>query len=706
MLDLDPPVVTGGLATEPVRLTLFGKMRVSDAAGHAILPRNRKSCAVLAILALNRGAPVSRLCLTSLLWSRRDAEQARGSLRQCLHELQDRLHLCAPNLLVAERAYLSLRVNEFAMDVPGVDGTLASRDQMLAQLDSGLVTEGASLLLEDLVGLDDAFSTCLSGQRRRLSEQAIAVAEAALGEALPGRPEWVQAAAERLLRIAPVHEAAYRALMSARAALGDPNEAARAFERCAAAMARAKQGPPSTETRLLAERIRASATLDPPPVAASKGRSHNGADNIRLGVMPFRPLGPPTDNAGEVALCVGLAEEITTALARFRGIFLIASSSLLALSAHNEEARAGWASLREELRLDFILDGTVQRGGDKVRVNVRLVDLRAADPGGPTPGGEVVWSRRFDRPATDLLALQDEIAAQTVAQVDPALMLRVARRLRLSAASDQPARMSGSISAHEMLLRAIPAIYRMEEDSFRAAGVALAEAVAHGPDHPGAHAWYACWQLFLVGQGWTDEPAAAMRHARRLADRAVSLDPTDARGLAIAGHVRAFDRRSIDEALALHERALDLNPNLPLAWVLAGLGISYAGQHELAARRIEQARKLSPFDPHSFFFDTALGVPLLLLGRHAESLEASRRAAAMKPTLSSSYKGYLAALGHLTRDENGVELQEDIVRVRGHLERLEPNFTLTSARARSPLRREQDIDVYIDGLRRGGLREA
>ncbi len=497
--------------------------------------------------------------------------------------------------------------------------------------------------------------------------------------------------------------------MSAHAAIGEPNEAARAFERCAAALARAKQGPPSTETRLLAERIRASATLEQPspaPVTAPKGRPYDGTDKIRLGVMPFRPLGLPADNAGEIALCVGLAEEITTALGRFRGIFLIASSSLLARSAHNLEARAGWALLRKELRLDFLLDGTVQRGGEQVRVNVRLLDLRAADPESPTPGGEVVWSRRFDRPATDLLALQDEIAAETVAQVDPALMLRAARLSKPSSTSDEPTLEIGAVSAHEMLLRAIPALYRMEEDSFRAAGVALAEAVAHGPDHPGAHAWYAYWQLFLIGQGWAADPAAAMRDARRLADRAVSLDPTDARALAIAGHIRAFNRHSIDEALALHERAIDLNPNLPLAWVLAGLGNSYAGQHELAVRRIEQARKLSPFDPHGFFFDMALGVPLLLLGRHAESLEASRRAAALKPTLSSSYKGYLAALGHLVQNKNHHDLQGDIEQVRGHLERLEPNFTLATARARSPLRREHDIDTYIEGLRRGGLRDA
>ena len=594
LLDLDPHRVASELGGAPIRLKLLGKMRAFDAGGRDIMPRNRKTCAVLAILALERGAAVSRVRLTSLLWSRRDAEQARGSLRQSVHELQERLQGCPPNLFVAERAYLSLRVSGFVMDVPsrGDEATV----------------EGAGLLLEDLAGLDDAFSAWLEERRQQLAVQATMAAEAALAVPSQDHPELAVANAERLLRIAPTHERAFRALMSARAAMGDYAAAGHAFERCAAALGRARLGPPSKQTRLLAASIRAMASprrADPPTVADLPTGPDHATDSIRLGVMPFRPLGLAGENAGEVALGAGLAEEITTALARFRGIFLIASSSLSALSTSlAPQAQAGWAWLRRDLRLDFLLDGTVRRVGERVRVTVRLLDLRASEPGAPEHGGEVVWSHRFDRPAIDLLALQDEIAAETVAQVDPALMLRAARpRASLVAAPFPPA--SQVANAHELLLRAIPALYRIEEASFRAAGGMLAQAVARGPDYAAAHAWYAYWQVFLVGQDWAAEPKAAMEHARHLADRAVSLDPTDARGLAIAGHVRAFNRHSIDEALALHERAIDLNPNLPLAWALAGLGLCYAGRHELAARRIEQARKLSPFDPHGFFFDTA-----------------------------------------------------------------------------------------------------
>lgn len=696
VFDTDNRPQVGKFAHVPIRLTLLGKMRALDATGRDITPRSRKTRALLAILALERGAPVSRVRLTSLLWSKRDLEQARGSLRQCVHELQERLQGCPPDLLVAERAYLSLRMDGFVVDVPDPDRNVAGPDQVFA------TAEDAGLLLEDMAGLDDAFSLWLDAQRRTLADQDIAVAETVLATTSPANPELVAANAGRLLRMAPTHEAACRALISARASLGEHAEAGRVFARYAAGLMRARQGPPSPEMRSLAEATREAAAVEPVPASA---RLDDASNAIRLGVMPFRPIGLAGEDASEIALCVGLAEEITTALARFRGISLIASSSLSALAtSRSHEAQSGWAWLRQELHLHFLLDGTVQRSGARMRVNVRLLDLRTADPQASGFTGDVVWFRRFERPAIDLLALQDEIAAETVAQVDPALMLRAGRPPNRAGMS--PASQTATATAHELLLRAIPALHRMEETSFRAAGAMLARAVAIGPDFAAGHAWYAYWQMFLVGQGWTAEPGGAMEHARELADRAVSLDPTDARALSIAGHVRAFNRHSIDEALALHERAIDLNPNLPLAWALAGLGLCYAGQHELAVRRIEQARKLSPFDPHGFFFDAALSMPLLLLGRNAEALEASRRAAAMNPTLSTSYKGYLAALGQLSHGKNRTAFLTDIAAVHHHLARLEPNFTLATARARSPLRREQDRDIYIEGLRKGGLRES
>ena len=143
----------------------------------------------------------------------------------------------------------------------------------------------------------------------------------------------------------------------------------------------------------------------------------------------------------------------------------------------------------------------------------------------------------------------------------------------------------------------------------------------------------------------------AVRRAGELAERAVTLDPGDARALALVGHVRGFLHKRGEEARALHERAISLNPNLPLAWCFSGVANGYLGRHEEAIAQITHAQHLSPHDPHAFFFDMALMLPHLLCGEFETVVTLGRRAIELNPSFSSTYKGYLAALGHLNRDD-------------------------------------------------------
>jgi tetratricopeptide (TPR) repeat protein len=189
-----------------------------------------------------------------------------------------------------------------------------------------------------------------------------------------------------------------------------------------------------------------------------------------------------------------------------------------------------------------------------------------------------------------------------------------------------------------------------------------------------------------------------MARAGDLAGRAIALDPSDARALTIAGHVRAYLGYRVDEALALHERALSLNPNLPIAWALSGIAHTYAGLHEEAIRRIHRARHLSPLDPHFFFFDMALMMPHLLRSDFETVVELGHRALDLNPALTSTYKGMLAALGHLGRIEEAAA-------VAARLLRLDPGFRTSETVARTPLVRAEDRALYAEGLRRAGLPE-
>jgi hypothetical protein len=135
-----------------------------------------------------------------------------------------------------------------------------------------------------------------------------------------------------------------------------------------------------------------------------------------------------------------------------------------------------------------------------------------------------------------------------------------------------------------------------------------------------------------------------------------------------------------------------------LAWCFSGFANSYLGQQEEAIQRITHAQRLSPDDPHAFFFDVALMMPHFLSGAFENVVMLGRRAIELKPGFSSTYKGYLAALGHLGHDD-------EAARIRTRLLRLEPGFSVNDAVSRSPMTRREDLQLYAEGLRRAGLRE-
>jgi DNA-binding SARP family transcriptional activator/TolB-like protein len=664
-------------------IRLFGGMAIQDARGADFLPRSRKTRAVVAMLTLTAPRPVLRTQLTALLWSQRENEQARASLRQAVHELQETLGSNWSRILVAERHTLSMDLRGVSVDALAAIGPAASRTELL-----GLFQDG---FLEDLGGLDPSFDDWLGKERRRLTAIARATGEAFLQVRHQGAE--TIAAARALLRIDPAHDGAWRALIQAHIELSDRSAARLALEQWRDAMGLSPEQPPPADMAVLLAQIRDGADHWPPGnrrgmltvseprdgvdltdrvEERAPGRPRRGS--LRLGIREMRVIGAEVDQA----LPAGLAEEVTMALSRFRWISCVSGRSLSAIEGERGDGSPKWS----DADLDFILDGTIQRGGDRLRITVRLLDMRA--------GGVIVWANRFDHDASDSLTAQDWVAAAIVAQVDPVLLMREGERAAL--------RNLHSTSARDLVLQAVPAIYRLDRTSFHAAGDLLEAALRADPTHADALAWYAYWHLFLVGQGWAPDPEAATNRAALLADSAVAMDPNDARALALAGHVRGFLMKRPSEAIVLHERAISLNPNLALAWCFSGFALTYLGDHDAALARMRQAIQLSPSDPHLFFFLAAIIMPHLLRGEYQDAADAGRKAIELNPWFSSSFKGYLAVLGHL-------DCQQEATSVMARLLKLEPEFTVRDAIRRSPMSLPEDIERYAAGLRRAGLPE-
>jgi TolB-like protein len=459
--------------------------------------------------------------------------------------------------------------------------------------------------------------------------------------------------------------------MRAHADRGERGLAIQAYERCRLALAEALDAAPSQETQRLVADIRAGAALvsDKLQIELPK-RASPGRMGVTLGLLPLQNSGGG-DEANDVGQ--GFAEDVLAALSCFQDISVISSASILQLGR-------GEAASRRLAELDFLLDGSVRYGANTARVTLRLIDLREDN--------RIVWTNHFDLERQDRFDLQDEIAARVAAQLQLAIE-RVESERASHAAQEES-------TAYDLVLYAIPLSNRLIRHDFDLAEALLRRAVALQPDYVPAQTHLAWHLLLRASQGWSDNDAATMAEAAHLADRAILLDPRYARAFAVAGHVRGFISRRPREALALHARAVSLNPNMGMVWGLAGMTYTYLGELDEAALRFERGRSLAPNDPTAFYWDSGMVMLEVQRRDYAAAIEYGRRMNAMNPNLIMGLQHYLSALGH-------AGLMEEATRVRAQLLALAPQHNLLIARARCALDLAAERDHYVEGLRKAGL---
>ena len=391
----------------------------------------------------------------------------------------------------------------------------------------------------------------------------------------------------------------------------------------------------------------------------------------RLAVLPFRS----TDTSTSVGIAFGMAEEISATLARFGLPRLIATASFGDGSGPTANVR----TLCESYHLDYVIEGTIDITGGSIKVEVSLIDV--------VLGFETVWSNHFEGRLDDLFSLQHRIAYETVEQVDPEIRHR---------ASDATGRSGADVGdAHQAVLTAIRGIFQTDRSGFMEARELLMRAIELDPDSSAAHGWLAYWCIIAIALGYVNDPRAIIELAGMAASRAIQLDPYDARAVAVAGHVKAYIFHDVPAALELHSRAIELNPNLPIAWAMSTWSRIYNGEHPIAIKHAMMARSLSPRDPHIWFVEHAL-MTAQLFNRNLE--EADRLATIVlkqdgKPC--SALNGRLAILGHLGRREEALECLEA-------LRRFDPRVTVERIASRAPLR-PADKGYYMEGLERAGV---
>ena len=390
-----------------------------------------------------------------------------------------------------------------------------------------------------------------------------------------------------------------------------------------------------------------------------------------MAVLPFRSLGV---SAG-LGIAFGMAEEVSAALTRFCAPRLIATATFWDGSGPAADAMARCRAYQ----LDYIIDGTIHVVDDDIHVDVTLLDV--------VLDFEVIWRGRFDGKLNDLFSLQERIAFDTVMHVDPELSHR-------GAVSDTPVKTEVA-AAHQSLLAAIQGIFRPDRSTFMRARELLARAIELDPDYAAAHGWMAYWSIFAVGNGWVENPRDVTTLAGTSAERAVLLDPFNARALAVAGHVKAYLLHDVPAALELHAQAIELNPNLPIAWTMSSWSKVYNGEHTAAIRHAIMSQSLSPRDPHIWFVEHAVMVAQLFNRNLEEAEMLSEVVLERNPGHMSALFVRLAILGHLPRRE---EARACLAAIRA----IDPSVTVARIASRVPFRPEDRL-FYMEGLERGGV---
>ena len=391
----------------------------------------------------------------------------------------------------------------------------------------------------------------------------------------------------------------------------------------------------------------------------------------RLAVLPFRSKGL---SAG-LGIALGMAEEISAALARFGLPRLVATATFWDGIGPVADAR----SICRTHQLDYIIDGTIETNGNNITVEVSLLDV--------VLDFDVVWHGHFDGALDDLFSLQHRIAFQTVHHVDPDMVHGNAEAMA-------PIR-TDIAEAHQCVLTAIQGIFRLDRPTYIRARDYLLRAIDLDDEYAAAHAWLAYWSIIAAGQGWVENPRSVMELAGTAASRAIELDPFDARAVALAGHVRAYLFHDVPRALELLARAIELNPNLPIAWTMSSWSRIYNGEHVMAVRHAMMAQSLSPRDPHIWLAEHAF-MTAQLFNRNLEEADALATVVMERnPDHVSALNIRLAILGHLGRRDEASHYLE-------RLRKFDPQINVARIAARVPLK-PADKGFYMEGLERAGV---
>ncbi len=397
-------------------------------------------------------------------------------------------------------------------------------------------------------------------------------------------------------------------------------------------------------------------------------------DEPSIAVLPFTNI---SGDPEQEYFSDGITEDIITALSKFRGFFVTARNSTFTYKGQAVDIK----QVGRQLGVGYVLEGSVRKVGNRVRVTAQLVDA-ASD--------KHIWAEHYDGNLDDIFELQDDITRRVSASLKPELERAEWQRLRSDRKTD--------LNAWELHLRGLWHLYKYTRDGNRDALKLLQQAIEVDEEFSQAYAAAAYVKFSDVADGYTDRPKDTLQEAFALAEKAIAIDDQDAFSHFILGRVYSI-RPDFEQAISELEFAIKLNPSLAEAYYGLGFALTYSGRGEEAIPMFEMANRLSPHDASVWAFFGIRAVAYIEMRQYDEAIRCGREAVRKRSAKYWASSHLVSALGH------GGTPQEAENAVTELLAR-KPDFTVTFAKDHLYYyRKPEQLDHYLEGLRKAGLPE-
>jgi TolB-like protein/DNA-binding SARP family transcriptional activator len=652
-----------GVPAPKFTLSVLGRFELSGPDGPVDLP-SKKLAGLLAYLACTAPQPQPREKLATLLWGSHFEAQARQNLRQALFRLR---RVVGHDIIRGDEEEVSL--------APGSIDCDSTRFEVLVRQGSrGSLAAAADLykgqLLADVALTEEAWREWLHVQRQRFEGLALdSMVKLGEQELLLGNHQQALRAANQATTINSLREDAHRLAIRALSAGGRRADALKLYEDLKALLKRDLAVEPDPVTRALAAELRKSHAARPVSEVGSDPASETSTvllplpDRPSIAVLPFENLsGDPEQGY----FADGMVEEIITALSRIHWLFVIARNSSFTYKGRTVDIK----QVGRELGVSYVLEGSVRKAGNRVRITAQLLDATTAAH---------LWADNFDATLEAIFELQDNVASSVAGVIEPTLLAAEHRR-----ATQRP---THDLTAYDLYLQARLARESADREGAMRALELVGRALERDPNFGSALAVATVCQCNIYVGGWTNDFEATRRQGIDLARRALRVAGNDPFILANAAWALGVFGEDIATAIALVDRSLQINPSFARGWFQSGELRMWAGQYDLAIEHVERSIRLSPRERRTGH-NLAMGIGHFFARRGEKAAEllgiALQERSAWPPTL----RFMASCLAHLGRLK---EAQEMVKR----LQAITPVVIPTAEHWRI----REDREYFLQGLR-------